>query len=506
MNLNKNLTKYSDVELTGAVIQTGDDQYELDLTIWHRLNPGEAFDVVSAENVPHPSNVLSFLRITSADDMERLGHALGMIKDIRAPSIYLHQGTWVGYDECGDEFCRNDSYWLVRRQYMLRGACLSAADSLPQTGDVWKHHNGIEYEVLLLTNQYSDRPEYPPTVSYQGANGKAWSKDLGNFLDSMTFVRHAEHVPCEALEAPNLGIVGVSRGNVWPANEAEDTSPQVDIDLQYSAVSRRCSGADNMWYGAILVNGQTEEHAKELRELVIEGLRAVCNPRDSLAFEGLLAKYHEAVWNDGQQGYAYDEAGEDEAKELIAMFRGEEKYTHHSEQQALVRIDDGCAHVTGAEGTFLLEKGEQVVMPAERSLHPLIKCLRDNGPEIIRRATEMQLETLKQAEPAVPAVLRNKVKCPTCHGEGTQWAAGCSAHPSNLHPCDTCKGEKKVDLEVALAELEDQPKTYGCHHNAETCMLCEGLVKSWKAKRAALVEEADPSGDHMFERFIRPAE
>ena len=32
---------------------------------------------------------------------------------------------------------------------------------------------------------------------------------------------------------------------------------------------------------------------------------------------------------------------------------------------------------------------------------------------------------------------------------------------------------------------EDQPKTYGCHHMAETCTQCEGLVTGWKAVQAA---------------------
>lgn len=34
-------------------------------------------------------------------------------------------------------------------------------------------------------------------------------------------------------------------------------------------------------------------------------------------------------------------------------------------------------------------------------------------------------------------------------------------------------------------DQEDQPKTFGCHHMAETCSMCEGLVTGWKAVQAA---------------------
>ena len=32
---------------------------------------------------------------------------------------------------------------------------------------------------------------------------------------------------------------------------------------------------------------------------------------------------------------------------------------------------------------------------------------------------------------------------------------------------------------------DEQPKTGACHHYAETCRSCEGLVTAWKADRAA---------------------
>lgn len=36
-----------------------------------------------------------------------------------------------------------------------------------------------------------------------------------------------------------------------------------------------------------------------------------------------------------------------------------------------------------------------------------------------------------------------------------------------------------------FAGVEEQPKTFGCRHTAETCHACEGLVSGWKAVRAA---------------------
>lgn len=41
-----------------------------------------------------------------------------------------------------------------------------------------------------------------------------------------------------------------------------------------------------------------------------------------LDFQGLLTKFHEAVWNAAETGEAFDLAGNKEAKELIQMFNG----------------------------------------------------------------------------------------------------------------------------------------------------------------------------------------
>lgn len=270
----------------------------------------------------------------------------------------------------------------------------------PSMGETWRHYKGNEYEVLLLTNQYSEHPEHPPTVSYRGANGKAWSKTLDKFLEKMTFVRKAEEVECGTLTVPTLGITGVRPGSTW-VNDGADF-PTSDIDLRYSKESGRCE--TEIWYGAIHVTAQTAEQAEELRDLVIKGLNMATTLRDSLEFETKLAAYHEAVWNDGQQGYAYDEAGEDVAKDLIAMYRGEETYTHHLDMTIIegLNLQHCTAHVDYDPAS---RKGEAVLPApvAAPELHPLIKCLHANGLEIAKRATEMQLETLaKASDPDLP--------------------------------------------------------------------------------------------------------
>lgn len=44
-------------------------------------------------------------------------------------------------------------------------------------------------------------------------------------------------------------------------------------------------------------------------------------------------------------------------------------------------------------------------------------------------------------------------------------------------------------------DQEDQPKTFGCHHMAETCDMCKGLVSGWKAVQAARTAIAKATGE-----------
>jgi hypothetical protein len=361
---------------------------------------------------------------------------------------------------------------------------------MPCVGDTWKHHNGIEYEVVLVTNQYSDRPEYQTTVSFVGANGKAWSKTLGNFLRKMTFVRRADAVPCGILEAPSLGIVGIRAGNIWPVSGEEDTTPQADIDIQYSPESKKGSSADGMWYGAILINGQDTGDITELRDLVLQGLRVVCG----------------GPVNDKDDVFAQDQWWVSELETLayghpVTLDQSRAAATAINLARSVLPVTLNIPEGSEAEkkfieawgaGTTLLEKGEKVSMPPPgHTVHPLLQILNDKDQMalVAKRATEMQLATI------------GKARCPDCDAAGKQYRDGWIT-------CDTCNGTKLVDVAVrdALEALGDKPKTYGCNHVRESCMLCYASVMRWRAKRAEIIAQADPAGDHMFERFIRPCE
>lgn len=62
----------------------------------------------------------------------------------------------------------------------------------PQPEDCYQHMNGNTYEVILVANQHSVRPDYPTTVIYSGLNGKVWAKTLDNFLSKMTYLPNVQ--------------------------------------------------------------------------------------------------------------------------------------------------------------------------------------------------------------------------------------------------------------------------------------------------------------------------
>lgn len=60
----------------------------------------------------------------------------------------------------------------------------------PETGSRWRHHSGRVYVVLFIANDEPDpKPEYPPTVVYQGENGKRWAGKLSDWHRRMTLCR-----------------------------------------------------------------------------------------------------------------------------------------------------------------------------------------------------------------------------------------------------------------------------------------------------------------------------
>lgn len=89
----------------------------------------------------------------------------------------------VTYDEGHDgpahfntDISEHVARWLRNQGYLFIAL---------KEGSRWIHHNGNEYTVTLLANMDSDKPEYPPTVIYQGDNGKVWSRPLTEWHRSM---------------------------------------------------------------------------------------------------------------------------------------------------------------------------------------------------------------------------------------------------------------------------------------------------------------------------------
>ena len=59
----------------------------------------------------------------------------------------------------------------------------------PRAGQVYQHINSNIYTVIGVANEHSLRPDYPPTVVYQGENGLLWAKPLTNFQRKMTRIK-----------------------------------------------------------------------------------------------------------------------------------------------------------------------------------------------------------------------------------------------------------------------------------------------------------------------------
>lgn len=59
---------------------------------------------------------------------------------------------------------------------------------LPEVWERYRHTDGKEYTVELVTNVGSQRADFPATVAYRDDEGRAWSEPLGRFLATMTRV------------------------------------------------------------------------------------------------------------------------------------------------------------------------------------------------------------------------------------------------------------------------------------------------------------------------------
>lgn len=81
----------------------------------------------------------------------------------------------------------------------------------PIPGSVWCHTNGNRYIVMCIANEFSERPEqYPPTVVYQGENGRIWSRPVSDWARSMTWVAAQQAPLLSQEERDALGAITTS--------------------------------------------------------------------------------------------------------------------------------------------------------------------------------------------------------------------------------------------------------------------------------------------------------
>lgn len=94
----------------------------------------------------------------------------------------------VGVACASPEYCTPSLCARVMSDVITPG---NPAPAAPAPYSVWRHRNGNEYVVILLTNCGSVRADkYPPTVVYRNAHhGALYSRRLDDWHRSMTFVR-----------------------------------------------------------------------------------------------------------------------------------------------------------------------------------------------------------------------------------------------------------------------------------------------------------------------------
>ena len=61
----------------------------------------------------------------------------------------------------------------------------------------------------------------------------------------------------------------------------------------------------------------------------------------------------------------------------------------------------------------------------------------------------------------------------------------------------------RIGVDKYFIEGSDQPRTFSCHHAAETCFACAGMVRRWKEQnkiRAAIAKlENEPADEIKLE-------
>jgi hypothetical protein len=80
---------------------------------------------------------------------------------------------------------------FVQGAEVVNVAAVRAPAPIPENlraGRKWTHpKTGNEYEVLIVSNERSTKPDFVPTVVYRDEAGAIWSRPVSEFLEKFTF-------------------------------------------------------------------------------------------------------------------------------------------------------------------------------------------------------------------------------------------------------------------------------------------------------------------------------
>lgn len=135
-------------------------------------------------NIPHSKAAVSG---SFVGEQQLLGVKFNHL-DIRLHGVLINGSSGSEVTFIADTFTVGELVQCVDVENTF-GNILKAAYREPCAGDLYKHHNGNLYLVIVRANDGSNNPDYPTTIVYKGRNGNIWSKSESNFIQKMSFVK-----------------------------------------------------------------------------------------------------------------------------------------------------------------------------------------------------------------------------------------------------------------------------------------------------------------------------
>lgn len=155
--------------------------------------------------------------------------------------------------------------------------------TFPRPTSVWQHTNGNRYTVLCIANEFSERPEqYPPTVVYQGDNGRTWSRAASDWARSMTLVEDADETAGSGADDAHLRAVmeGSAWRNamtglctIWPMSP-DAAADHLRTRLHLSA-EKKIALANLLWNAAKAIQWHLEPNSPDEHETLMSRLYQV---------------------------------------------------------------------------------------------------------------------------------------------------------------------------------------------------------------------------------------